>query len=202
MATDINNYFAGYTYTPQPEPGSAPTNVAWTAVGELRVLGARIYAGDSWAIAADGVSVPVPPGVYTLVAECYAYGQDARVARLRGLLPGRTHSSSVLAGRFGVDVASAGVIDADALERWATADPDGFDAWCDAFVDSRIDDHGTAGFFDCPEAGVSMVHISTGFGDGYYAVHQLLDGAEVVGFELEFLKPGQGYFTEWPEDDG
>ena len=45
-----------------------------------------------------------------------------------------------------------------------------------------------------------MVHISTGFGDGSYEAFTLLDGKEVVGFELVFLKPGEGYFGDEGSD--
>jgi hypothetical protein len=197
---DINEYFRTFRYDPQPAHGSPPTAVVWAHVGELEVRGFRVYVGDSWAIVADGVQVNVLPGIYRLDAECFAYGQDGRVARLRGILSGRVPTSRRPAGHFSVDVASAGVIDADSIEAWACDDPEAFEAWGEAFVDSRIDDHDIAGFFFCPGARVSMVHISTGFGDGTYAIHQLMDGGDVVGFELEFLKPGQGYFEE-PQSD-
>lgn len=201
MLPPIDDYFRQFTYDPTPADGSARTATAWTAVGELVVTGRRIFVGDSWAIAADSIEVAVPPGTYVITAECVAYGSDGRVGRLRGQLPGRDFSARRRVGDFGVDVASAGVIDADALERWAAADEEGFEQWCDAFVQSRTEDYAPAGLFPCPGAGVAMVHCSTGFGDGAYDACTLHDGDEVVGFELVFIAPTQGYFEEYPGMD-
>jgi hypothetical protein len=198
----ITEYFQRFTYDPPPEHGSAPTEVAWTSVGDLAVRGARIYVGDSWAIAADSISFAVPSGRYEITAECFAYGTDGRVARLRGLLPGRRHDAARLEGEFGVDVASAGVIDADSLDRWADSDEQAFEEWCEQFVNSRLKDQSVAGFHPCPGAGVSMVHTSTGFGDGSYRAFTLTAGAETVGFELVFLEPGQGYLQDDPHEAG
>lgn len=198
MLTPIRVYFEKFTYDPAPAQGSPPTEVEWTSVGELEVKGARIYAGDSWAIAAESIAFAVPPGRYAITAECFAYDTDGRVARLRGLLPGREPTIAKLEGEFGVDVGSAGVVDADSLDRWADEHEEDFESWCQEFTDSQLEDQGMAGFFPCPGAGVSMLHCSTGFGDGSYEAFTLLDGAEAVGFELVFLKSGQGYFSDDP----
>ena len=198
MLTPIAVYFDKFAYTPVPPQGSAPTQVVWTSVGELEVKGHRIYAGDSWAIAAESISFAVPPGRYVITAECFAYGADARVARVRGLLPGREHTTAKLEGEFGVDVGSAGVIDADSLDRWADANEEDFESWSQEYMDTRVEDQSMAGFFPCPEARVAMLHCSTGFGDGVYQAFTLRDGGETVGFELVFLKPGQGYMGDAP----
>lgn len=200
MLTPIAVYFEKFTYDPAPAQGSAPTEVVWTSVGELDVRGKRIYVGDSWAIAADSISFAMPPGRYVITAECFAFGTDGRVARVRGMLPGRRHDASRLEGEFGVDVGSAGVVDADSLDRWADENEEDFESWCQEFVDTRLEDQRVAGFFPCAGARVSMLHTSTGFGDGMYEAFTLLDGGEPVGFELVFLKPGQGYFDDPPGD--
>lgn len=201
MLTPISEYFQKFTYDPAPEHGSAPTEVAWTSVGELEVKGGRIYVGDSWAIGSESIALAVPPGRYAITAECFAYGTDGRVARLRGLLPGRQHDSAKPEGEFGVDVASAGVVDADSLDRWADANEADYESWCEEFTHSQTEDFSLAGFFPCPGAGVSMLYCSTGFGDGAYPAFTLLDGGETVGFEMVFLKPGQGYFEDDEEEE-
>lgn len=193
----INEYFSKFNYEPLPEHGSLPTEVVWTNVGQLEIKGNRIYAGDSWSISADSVCFGVPSGKYEITAECFAYDTDPRVARVRGLLPGRQPNGTRLEGEFGVDVGSAGVMDADSLDRWADADENDYERWIQSFMDSQVkDSSAVAGFFPCSGAGVAMLHICSGFGDGCYEALSLLDDEEPVGFELVFLKPGQGYFED------
>lgn len=192
----IDAYFSQFTYSPEPERGTPPCEVVWIRVGELTLRGRRFYVGDSWNIGVDGVDVPATPGQYEATVECFSYGTDGRIARLRLLLRDVKPTSSVAVGEFGVDVASAGVIDADALDEWADNNMDDYESWQDEFTTSRLDNFEMAGFFPCTEADAVMLHTSTGFGDGSYTVFSLLSGDQPVGFEAVFLKPGHGYFDE------
>ncbi len=193
---DIDAYFSQFTYSPEPEPGTAPCEVVWIHVGELALHGARFYVGDSWNIGVDCVDVPASPGVYDATVECFSYGTDGRIARLRLLLRDAEPTNSKVIGEFGVDVASAGVIDADALDKWADNNPDDYEGWLDEFTTSRLDNFEMAGFFSCPEAHTQMLHTSTGFGDGSYPVLSLLVDDKPVGFEAVYLRPGHGYFDD------
>lgn len=191
---EIEAYFSQFTWTPEPENGSPPCEVVWKHAGLLQLRGQRFYVGDSWNIGVDCVDVPATPGEYEATVECFSYGTDGRIARLRLLLNGAAPTRSVIVGEFGVDVASAGVIDADALDAWADREPDDYESWMDEFTTSRLENYEMVGFFPCEEADTQMLHCSTGFGDGSYTVLSLLEGEKPVGFEAVFLKPGHGYF--------
>jgi hypothetical protein len=195
MTREITEYFRQFTYNPRPEDGTPPCEVVWRRVGEMEIRGSRVYVGDSWSII-GGVDVPVQPGIYEFTAECYSYGTDGRVACLRGLLKGCKATESAEIDEFGVDVASAGVIDADALDAWEAANPDAYDSWVEEFTSYVSEEDIIASFFPCPGAGASMLQISTGFGDGTYKATSLLADGRPVGFEARFLKPNQGYFED------
>lgn len=169
--------------------GTRPQQGAWKRVGELRISGSRVYIGDAWAIRAEAIAVPVTPGTYEFDVECFSYGADERVAVLRGRLQGAVPDGSRDASEFTVDAASAGVIDADAVDRWAERDGAAFETWQRRFTDSGSD----IGLFPCEAIDSAMVHTSTGFGDGSYRVVSLLQGDRPVGFEARFLEEGQGY---------
>lgn len=192
---NINDYFRQFTYQSFPENGTPPNQVVWCQVGQINIRGKRIYVADSWCIY-DGVDMPLPAGRYELTAECFAYGDDGRVARLRGLQEGKTFFARKLMGNYGVDVASAGVMDADAFDAWADANEEAAERWDKDFMESQLNNNDAAGFFPCEGAKTEMAHISTGFGDGYYPVYALLNGNEVVGFETLFLQANQGYFDD------
>ena len=130
-------------------------------MGELRILGSRVYIGDAWAIRAEAIAVPVTPGTYEFDVECFSYGADERVAVLRGRLQGAVPDGSRDASEFTVDAASAGVIDADAVDRWAERDGAAFETWQRRFTDSASD----IGLFPC-EAIDRPWSPSTGLGDG------------------------------------
>jgi hypothetical protein len=191
---DINDYFARFSYQPPPKTGSTPLEVAWKKIGTILIDGRRLYVGDSWCIGADGVSVPVTPGTYEFSAECFSYGSDGRVARLRGVRQNAAPDQRKSVGEFSVDVASAGVIDAEALDGWADEHPRDYESWLASFTNDQIDNHAVAGFFPCPEADATMLYVSTGFGDGTYRVVSLLENNRPVGFEAIFLERNQRYF--------
>jgi hypothetical protein len=194
LSDDIHDYFAGFSYQPPPETGCAPVDIVWKKIGVMLIDGRRLYVGDSWCIGTDGVSVPVTPGEYEFSAECFSYGSDGRVARLRGLRQNAVPDQSKSLGEFSVDVASAGVIDAEALDGWADEHPRDYENWLESFTNDQIDNHAVAGFFPCPDADATMLYISTGFGDGRYRVVSLLEKNRPVGFEAIFLEPNCGYF--------
>jgi hypothetical protein len=173
-----------------------PDRIEWRPVGEFRIDGSRVYIGDSWMISCAQVDAPVTPGVYDIDIKLHYYGSDDRVALLRGRLQGSAPDGERAAGEFGVDVASAGVIDADAVDRWAAADEKALEAWQETFCeDGHVNDY--AAFFPCAAIGSSMLHTSTGFGDGGYNAVTLLEREKPVGFELRFLDD-EGYSNEPP----
>jgi hypothetical protein len=192
MSSELDDYFSRFTYQPTPAAGTRPEEVVWKRVGRIEIGGSRLYIGDSWAIASESIEVPIAPGVYDIDAQCFSYGTDGRVAVLRGRLQGSNPEGSREAGEFGVDAASAGFIDADALDRWTRADQAAYEAWQESFSEAGVAE--VAGFFACEAIGSAMVHSSTGFGDGVYRVATLLEGDRPVGFEARFLEDGQGYF--------
>ena len=169
--------------------GAQPQQGAWKRVGELRISGSRVYVGDSWAIRDEAMAIPVTPGTYEFDVECFSYGADERVAVLRGRLQGSAPDGSREASEFTVDAASAGVMDADAVDQWAQRDAAAFEAWQRSFTESGSD----IGLFPCEAIDSAMVHTTTGFGDGSYRVVSLLQGGRPVGFEARFLEEGQGY---------
>lgn len=177
---------------------SQPDKDLWRSVGEWRLEGERVYIGDSWSVA-EGLEVPVTPGTYDIEARIFWYGEDERVASLRAWLREATPDGERDAGEFAVDVASAGVIDATALDRWRAADPPAYEAWQERF---RREAGSAPGFFPCEPIGGSMLFTSTGFGDGTYRVTSLLQGDRPVGFEAHFIEEGQRGFGEVPLSRG
>lgn len=192
MASEIDDYFARFTYQPAPAAGTKPLEIVWKRVGELEVKGSRLYIGDSWAILGESIELPISPGLYDIDAKCVSYGTDGRVALLRGRLRDCEPDGSREAGEFGVDVASAGMIDADALDRWAQADEKAYEEWQDRFSQTGAAE--IVGFYPCKAIGSAMVFTSTGFGDGVYRAITLLEGDRPVGFEAHFLRDDEGYF--------
>ncbi|MDX2220711.1 MAG: hypothetical protein SF172_16955 [Burkholderiales bacterium] len=180
------------------QPESAPTiikpdRIEWRPVGQFRIDGRRVYIGDSWMIGCGDVDAPVTPGVYDIDIKIHYYGSDDRVALLRGRLVGSKPDGERLAGEFGVDVASAGVIDADAYDRWHASDEKATEVWQEKFSAGQTGDY--ADFFPCEQIGSSMLYTSTGFGDGGYNAVTLVEGDRPVGFELRFLSD-EGYSNE------
>jgi hypothetical protein len=196
VSSDIAEYFAKFTYSPEPEQGAKPVEVVWKRVGDLQVTGTRLYIGDSWSIGADSTDIPASPGTYEIDAKCFSYGTDGRVAVLRGRLRGSEPDDREDAGEFGVDVGSAGVMDADALDGWADSNEVAYEEWLQSFTDAQCESHVIAGFFPCEPIGSAMLFTSTGFGDGSYKAVCLMEHGKPVGFEAHFLKDGHGYFED------
>lgn len=173
---------------------SGPDKDVWRPVGEWRLEGERLRIGASRSIA-DGLQVPASPGLYDIEARIFWYGSEERVATLRGWLRGAVPDGERDAGEIGVDAASAGVIDAAALERWIAADGAAYQAWQRQLGESPA---GEPRFHPCEAIGGSMLVAGTGFGDGTCRVTLLTQGDRPVGFEAHFLEEGQRYFDQAP----
>jgi hypothetical protein len=176
-----------------------PDRIEWKAVGDFRIDSGRIYVGDSWRILAeekgDNLAVSLTPGLYDIFAKWHWYDSDNRVASLYGRLRDALPDTFRKAGEFGVDVASAGVVDAGAMDRWTLNDERPYAEWQEQFCES---DHAIeVGFYPCEATGSPMLVTSTGFGDGSYEVWTMLEAGRAVGFELRFLDDA-GYVNEPP----
>ena len=175
-----------------PAVGSKPQDVFWEAVGTWRLPTGCVYVGDSGMILIEQpLALSITPGVYDIDAKWLSYGWEKRIAVVRAQLQGTKPNRSRVTGKFDVYVASAGVIDASALDQWANADVDAFDDWQREF---RKFKRAEIGFYPCKPIGSTMLYASAGFGQrGAYTVATLFEGPTRVGFELRFLEDDHGY---------
>lgn len=194
MSITLKKYFSQFTNEPSPTDGFRVLESQIFSIGSLDIQGSHLFFCDPWGMPNDGAAVDVPPGQYDVSLEVFSYGTDGRVARLIVNLLGTTPIRGEERGGIGVDVASAAVYDGEAIERFMDDDEKAWQEWLDSFTNRDYDPEDIAGFFPCPKANSTMAYTSTGFGDGYYLVYELVQEGLVVGAEVVFLKPNQGYF--------
>jgi len=186
----LSEYLRGFAYKSPPRRGQRPIETLRIPFETFDLRGTRLGFGDTWMFF-DGVAIDCAPGTYALEAECYCYGSDARVARVFATLAGRHGTRGALCGSFGVDVASACIVDYDAIEGYADHDEVAFDRWMQQQVVEAAPSW--SGSIACPAAKTSLVFFDSGFGDGHYSVYEQRDGHGLVGAEVVFLTADAPY---------
>jgi hypothetical protein len=182
MSTPLLQYLESRNKDAIPAKGALPDKREWVEFSEFELKGTRLCLCDSWC-PYDGVMTELPPGKYQVKALCYTYGGEVRVAALRVALPGTQGEPGEAVGEFGVDVGAVGITDIDLVE---TLDDDSYVEWVESY--SHADGNPPAGRHPCPDAGTEMLFTESGWGDGWYTAHALMQDGQAVGVEVTFIE--------------
>jgi hypothetical protein len=173
---------------PGSSNSSSDTAMQWRRVGSLAISGTSLCIADSWAMPYDALFVRATNGVYTIDVQQFAHRRRVRIARLRARLQGSVPSSSERVAEVDIDVASVAIGDGDALERFQLRAPGDCESWSDSLSDYVASvDARSAGMYPCRKIRSKVAYAETGFGDGIYDVHALLQGRRRVGLEIIFI---------------
>lgn len=170
------------------QPGdlnAAGVHSDWMPLATWTYTGSTVWLGDAcfWSSEEDGLLIPLSPGEYGVDVRVADYGSEFRIAGLRA-----------------VEVGSSPAIGAELGETWADTATQGF---CDAASYTSATEESAedvseaateldAGAIQLP-SGHTMFVVSCGFGDGEWPVYELLDGNRRVGFQVEFIEPGEEF---------
>jgi len=172
-------------YLSSHAPGAGPSDSGWLALCEITLASGRLLLVDPTLYPDGGCEVHLASGTYSVQVIVHTECEEHRIGCLRitrdpAGVPGRT------VGEVSVDFAQLGVGDpetiAPAAESIATpemAEP----IW------AALNTHNLSGTVPwCPENGVAMPFVSTGYGDGRYVVRELLHEGARVGIFVDFLE--------------
>ena len=180
-------------WTANPPKGSIGKESTWLEFCSLQMSGNRhlIIDAEFAPSEADGLLVTLSPGHYCIQAKVIDYGTDKRVSRLRVGRDGHHSTVGQQIGTTWTDTAKTGVCD---FETFWQACGGSVERAYEVIGDTleQASSHGVA-ILDS-SIGVVMPFVSSGFGDGEFAVFELVatDG-ERVGIEIEFISPGEPY---------
>ena len=138
----------------------------------------------------DGLVIDCAPGDYHLDARVMAYGDDARIARLRVARTGVAGRRGPQLGETWTDTAQTAICDLDHFSAaWGTDDEASYARMEDALAEGSS--HGIA-VLDAAAHAVAPF-VTSGFGDGTFAVYDLVSDAGRAGFEVEFILDDEPY---------
>ena len=176
---------------PRPTTGQTPIDRVTIQFGSVIVNTDTLGICDVSQVP-SGIVIECPSGEYELEAECYVYGNDARVARVTAKLTGTQPAPGALLGTFGVDMAMAAVFDNDALMAFVEDRPKEYASWINN--DVMMYEWESAGTLVCEPVGVEIPYFEVGFGDGRYRAYALEGDDQIVGIEAVFLDENAPYF--------
>lgn len=145
----------------------------------------------------DGLRVPGLPGEYLLQVRVMTYGRDRRFSRLRAVRRGAVPTRGERLGETWTDTARTGVCDLQTFRVAWGDDDEASGEKLSAALETEAD-FGMAAFD--ANAGAVLPFVASGFGDGTYEVHALVEGGRAVGFEVEFIAPDEPYPFDTPAD--
>jgi hypothetical protein len=169
-------------------PGSAIES-DWQPIGSLIITSGKAAILDPATF--DAIDFQLPRGEYAVQIKTMKYSEEKhfRVSRVRAISTNDNALGKRL-GSVGTDVGTVAIVDANALhpdfsDEWESRSTDIENAWQSA------DLHAVARWGDTDDA--TILFTTTGFGDGSFAVHELVTASKRSGFEIEFIKPQAPY---------
>lgn len=165
-----------------------PVESEWLRLGDLVTNSGKLLVTDAQLAPEFGVTLDLPIGEYTVMTKVMDYGVDARFSRLR-VLSGDQVSSGKAIGEIFTDSAQAGVLDPNTYPAEVAGD---FSLWLKVMEPQFTSGSYGVAVLDV-ESGAKMPFVESGFGDGTFAVYELLSGDRRVGVEVQFIAPGDAY---------
>jgi hypothetical protein len=159
----------------------------WQAVADLHIYSKAVAIVDpmSW----DSMKVALEPGDYFVRIKAIRYSDEDSPRVTRVQVAGASDGSlGKVLGEVAVDAATIGILDAKALDPKVADETAAHQKELESSWQSG-DVFGTVKWGDGDDD--VMVHVSTGFGDGEFAVRAVVKGGRTIGFEIEFIDPSQ-----------
>ncbi|MBV6458749.1 MAG: hypothetical protein HONBIEJF_01887 [Fimbriimonadaceae bacterium] len=149
-------------------------------------IGDRIWLGDAcfWSSEEDGLFIKLAPSRYQVEVRVADYGSECRIAGLRAFREGVKPNLGTELGKTWADTGTQGFCDA---ASFAAATQEMTDD-----VSEAAQDAGLVAAISLP-TGHTMFVVECGFGDGEWPVFDLKDGPDQVGFQVDFIKPGEEF---------
>ena len=187
--------FLKQSFVRKPENGAVGEESDWLDFCDLQVGGKSIWVGDANFVPheGDGFLVAVDPGCYSVRAKAIDFGGDKRVSRLRVC---RQDAQPEVGGKIGdtwTDTAITGICDHEVFAEIWGEDDDASDAIIRPTLDDYSDCHGIAVLDQARH--VIMPFVDSGFGDGSFPIFELTQGGHRIGFEVEFIRKDEPYFS-------
>jgi len=162
------------------------TESEWLWVADIRISSRAVAVVDpmSW----DHVDVELEPGEYAARIRTLQYGEESepRVSRIQFLRKRRRGTIGEMIGEVGVDAATVGILDVNALDPELARQQTDYE---ETLNESWQSDKTSGVVKWGPGDDDEMVHVRSGFGDGTYPIRELLDAGARVGFEIQFIDP-------------
>ena len=176
----------------EPEKDSRGTLTDWMDLSDFVLRGPRFLVVDVSFVPSpkDGLLVEAPPGDYRIQAKVMDYGGDRRIARLRVFSSGACPRLGPQIGETWTDTARTGLCDYEIFSQAWGSDNDAAYAKIEPVLD-EAENYGTAVLDE--GTGAVMPFVSSGFGDGTFPVHELMEGERRVGFEIQFIAADETY---------
>jgi len=187
----LQEYLEG-EFTGKAKRGERGKESDWLEFCDLTVRGSKVQVVDASYVPdeREGCMVTLNPGSYDVQVKATAYGGDVRISRLRVVRHGVSPSLAAELGETGTDTANIGVCDHEIFARAWGDDNDA--SW--EIISPAIDEADTHGIAVLDEdAGAVMPFVASGFGDGRFAVHELVADGSRAGFEVVFIRPDEPY---------
>ena len=184
-ANRLVSYLQKSSRKPPRDPG-AGVAAEWIKVAELEVVSGCLWAGDPLCLnEEDGCLVKLATGTYVVAAQGIDVGGFRVVGRVR-VYPKRVREDRLKAGpvigETGTDSAAITVCDLRGLLSAIAGEEDSFARALQKQM------RGPCGRLTTKvEAGVALLFVQSGFGDGAGSVYALLANGRRVGFHLEFV---------------
>ncbi len=160
----------------------------WLHLCDFAMKGRRMLAIDPGP-GGDPVAVEVEPGDFVVEVKGMILGADTLIARMRVRAKNSSPKLGKSLGTTGIDDGTLAVFDDEPITTFMESDEEGYAEWMDEHL-FMLD--GPCGVVPCEPAGTTVPYVETGFGDGSYPAYELTDDSgQVVGLEVEFIKPGQ-----------
>jgi hypothetical protein len=177
-----------------PDEGIVGQESPWLPIGELDVTGESLCAVDVTMFNADdGVTVKVPSGSYIVEGKAMDFDGHLRVSRIRAYPKGTEPMLGEVIGETDTDSGMIAICDIHGIDARLT-DED-YEALSDRLFDVSIKG-GDVITIDLGSKRVTFAASESGWGDGGYPTHALLNETRTVGIEVEFLptesSPGEG----------
>jgi hypothetical protein len=175
----------------------------WLELGNFELRSGRLRIVDpTWSDPVhEGLSLELKPGTYLIEAKVMKFGQERRISRVRLFLKDSSPIIGDAVGEASADVAHIAFFDSEEVDRFLNDNSERSERAEDIIPDAywlADDQQGECGvaLLDAT-ADLKMPYVWTGFGDGSYPAYELKSGSDMVGVEIEFIKPG----TPYPRND-
>ena len=188
----LSDYFAQPATVFLKETTEFGEQTNWLEFCDLELKGSRVLVIDAQFVPSeqDGLLVELFPAKYAVQAKVTNFGGDLRISRLRASLHGTKPQLGRQIGETWTDTASTGICDFEIFSKsWGTDNDTSY-----KIIEPFLMDNSVFGVAELDVAnGAVMPFVSSGFGDGSFAVFELTENGQRIGFEIEFIPSDEKY---------